>query len=141
MGCPLFLISFGDCLWSLLLFFNIFVDVYITSQTIFWVCVSYAIQNIKFQSAYLVHCELYPTSDNFFKVYGLTQIFLSYGPHIVAHFTDLHYGPVWSPTSNNNFHILNTLTHILIYFFIHTYFIKFQKTLNNNSQIHLPNEP
>lgn len=93
VGCPLFLISFGDCLWSLLLFFNIFVNVYITSQTIFWVCVSYVIQNVKFQSAYLVHCELYPTSDNFFKVYSLTQICtppLSYGPHIAAYFTDLH---------------------------------------------------
>ena len=50
-------------------------------------------------------------------------------------------GPVWSPSSNNNFHISNTLTHISTHFFTHTYFKKFQKTPNNNSQTHLPNGP
>ena len=50
-------------------------------------------------------------------------------------------GPVWSSSSNNNFHTSNTLTDISIHFFIHTYFKKFQKTSNNNSQTHLPNGP
>ena len=50
-------------------------------------------------------------------------------------------GPVWSSSSNNNFHTSNTLTDISIHFFIHTYFKKFQKTSNNNSQTHSPNRP
>ena len=49
--------------------------------------------------------------------------------------------PVWSPSSNNNFHISNTLTDISTHFFTHTNFKKFQKISNNNSQTHLPNMP
>ena len=51
------------------------------------------------------------------------------------------YGPVWSPSSNNSFHISNTLTDISTHFFTHTNFKKFQKISNNNSQTHLPNGP
>ena len=36
-------------------------------------------------------------------------------------------GPVWSPISNNNFYISNTLTHISTYFFISYVFQKFSK--------------
>ena len=46
---------------------------------------------------------------------------------------------IFKSCSNNNFHISNTLAHFSIYFFTHTYFKKIQKTLNNNSQNHLPN--
>ena len=37
--------------------------------------------------------------------------------------------PVWPSSSNNNFHILNNITHIFTYFFIHTYFKKLQITI------------
>ena len=53
-------------------------------------------------------------------------------------------GTVWSFSLNNNFHILNNITHIFIHIFTHTYFKKFKKfkkTLNNNSQTILPNTP
>ena len=43
-----------------------------------------------------------------------------------------------SLSSNNNFHILKNITYIFIYTFTYTYFKKFQKTLNNNSQTTLP---
>ena len=42
---------------------------------------------------------------------------------------NLAFRPVWSPSSNNNFHILNNITYISIYFFIHTYFKKLQTTI------------
>ena len=51
------------------------------------------------------------------------------------------FGTVWSFSLNNNFHILNNITHIFTYIFIYTYFKKFKKTLNNNSQTILPNTP
>ena len=37
-----------------------------------------------------------------------------------------HEGPIWPPSSNNNFQILNNITDVFTHFFIDTYFKKFQ---------------
>jgi len=70
----------------------------------------------------LAFCIFYPQLNN------MNYFYTNYNTKM------LKIRPVWSLSSNNNFHILDNITYIFTYFFTYTYFKKLQKTLNNNSQ-------